>query len=62
MTLLLFIKFAHIFVAIKLLSFAKIQFFILLIKRALGILYVNRIDFLLFVSIKTFHKKIGFCI
>ena len=36
---------------------------ILLLERALGIPYVNRIDFcLLFVHIKTFRKKIGFCI
>ena len=33
---------------------------ILLLKRALGIPYVNRIDFLLFVYIKTFRKKLVF--
>ena len=32
---------------------------ILLLKRALGIPYVNRIDFFCFL---TFRKKIGFCI
>ena len=33
---------------------------ILLLKRALGILYIHSIDFLFFVNIKTFRKKIGF--
>ena len=49
-----FIKFTHIFVAIELLSFCKnAKKTILLLKRALGILYVKRIGlFLLFVYIK----------
>ena len=56
-------KFAHSFVAIELLTFCKNVKTILLLKRALGIPYVNRIDFFIFfVYIKTFRKKIGFCI
>ena len=42
--------------------FAKNAKTILLLKRALGIPYVNRIDFFAFCVYKTFHKKIGFCI
>ena len=54
----LFIKFTHRFVAIELLTFCKNAKTILLLKRALGISYVNRIDFFCFL---TFIKKIGFC-
>ena len=59
-----FIKFTHSFVAIELLTFCKnAKKTILLLKRALSTPYVNRIEFfLLFVYIKTFRKKIGFCI
>ena len=35
---------------------------ILLLKRALGIPYVTRIDFFCFLYIKKFRKKFGFCI
>ena len=54
----LFIKFTHSFVAIELLTFCKkYKKTILLLKRALGIPYVNRIDFLIFVYINVSQKN-----
>ena len=53
-----FIEFTHSFVAIELLTFCNnAKKSILFLKRALGIPYVYRIDFLLFVYVKTFRKK-----
>ena len=57
----LFIKFTHSFVAIELLNFCNnAKKTILLLKRALGIPYVNRIDFFAFCVYKCFAKILLF--
>ena len=54
----LYINFTHSFVAIELLTFCKnTKKTILLLKRALGIPYVNRIDFFLFCLYKNVSQK-----